>query len=274
MSDFDVDLTTVTHVSVRGTQYAVEKGSFRFGHPTFTMLDENGEPCTYSGSGWHPLSYFFTNENGKKFSGPIDQVTWYVHDTQPPKPKEPEHVLLPVGTRVLVSDWQRDGDNVLRLTNPQPGRISGYDLHKSKYQWQREWEPGLYAERAAWAFVDNRVAVHPDGPQCPPPPKPVTREPTGPRVYVQRRDGRQGWIMEVRESEGTPRQVKVMWLIPGQPVRWIMAKHLELIPEDWVVRCNNGLTGDECGSGENQCELCRQAEDEEGDMIERSMGLR
>lgn len=41
-----------------------------------------------------------------------------------------------------------------------------------------------------------------------------------------------------------------------------------------VERCENGQTRDECESGENQCELCRKAEDEEGDEIERTMGLR
>ena len=45
-------------------------------------------------------------------------------------------------------------------------------------------------------------------------------------------------------------------------------------PADKVERCPNGQTGDECGSGENQCEQCVMADDEEGDEIERSMGLR
>lgn len=89
-------------------------------------------------------------------------------------PPEPKHELLPIGTRVLVSDWEWEdpdpwerGERKLRLKNPQAGRISGYDMHKSKYRWQREWEPGRYAETDSWAFADNRVEVHPDGPDVP-----------------------------------------------------------------------------------------------------------
>ncbi len=83
-------------------------------------------------------------------------------------PPEPRHVLLPVGTRVLVSDWVRDdADGSLRLVNPQAGRISGYDMSRSKYRWESEWEPGRYATFDSWAFADNRVEVHPDGPECP-----------------------------------------------------------------------------------------------------------
>jgi hypothetical protein len=83
---------------------------------------------------------------------------------------EPEHVLLPVGTRVLVSDWEREedmwGDSyTLRLKNPEAGRISGYDMRRTKYRWQKEWEPGRYASCDSWAFADNRVEVHPDGPE-------------------------------------------------------------------------------------------------------------
>jgi hypothetical protein len=83
---------------------------------------------------------------------------------------EPKHVLLPVGTRVLVSDWEREEDKwgdgcTLRLTNPEAGRISGYDMHRTKYRWQKEWEPGRYSSYDSWASVDNRVEVHPDGPE-------------------------------------------------------------------------------------------------------------
>lgn len=88
---------------------------------------------------------------------------------------EPKHELLPVGTRVLVSNWGWEdpdpwstGKRKLRLMNPEPGVIVGYDLHRSKYRWRREWsfEEGRYSSHDQWAFADNRVEVHPDGPEC------------------------------------------------------------------------------------------------------------
>lgn len=84
---------------------------------------------------------------------------------------EPKHKLLPIGTRVLVSDWERDDDDNVRLMNPQAGRISGYDMHRTKYRWQREYSTGNYATHESWAFADNRVEVHPDGPAHPEPQK-------------------------------------------------------------------------------------------------------
>lgn len=84
---------------------------------------------------------------------------------------EPPHELLPVGTRVLVSDWLWDqDDDSIRLQNPKPGRISGYDTHRTKYRWQYEFSPGQYSKADMWAFADNRVEIHPDGPECPPAP--------------------------------------------------------------------------------------------------------
>lgn len=188
-------------------------------------------------------------------------------------PPEPKHVLLDVGTRVLVSEREvRDGWT--RYHNPVAGRISGYDMHRSKYQWQTEFEPGIYAEHSYWAGVNNSVQVHPDGPVCPPPPKPVKREPTGPRIYVQNRDGKQGHVVKFGRKGEDEVAALVQWYAPGvQPV-WRSMDLITVIHPDDVERCPNGQTRDDCGSGENQCELCLADEDDEADEIEESMGLR
>lgn len=275
MDDNRIDLTTVKYVMVRGTQYTVEKGSFHLGRPVFTMLDKDGSHCTYSGSNMHPLSYFFTLEsNGRQVSGPFEQVTAYYHDTQPPEPKpeEPEHELLPVGTRVLVSDWMCDGDEI-RHTNPVASRISGYDMYRTKYRWQREYEHGIYASRDSWAVADNRVIVHPDGPECPPAPKPK-QEPADLRLYVRHPRGKDGHVLKIDRKGEHGIAALVQWYTPGTVPVWVTFDRLTVIHPDDVDRCPNGQTRDECEMGENQCELCLQAEDEEGDEIERSMGLR
>lgn len=84
---------------------------------------------------------------------------------------EPKHVLLPVGTRVLVSEPEWD-ENEHRTVwrNPKPGKIVGYDMSRSKYRWRHEYGLWRYASHDSWAFVDNGVVVHPDGPECPPEP--------------------------------------------------------------------------------------------------------
>jgi hypothetical protein len=190
-------------------------------------------------------------------------------------PQEPEHELLPVGTRVLVSDWQRDDDGVLRLMNPEPGKIVGYALGRSKYRWRREWnwEEGRYSEHDQWAFVDNRVQVHPDGPGCQPVPEPVEQEPTGPRIYVQNHHGKQGHVVRFGQKEDGRVCGLVQWYTPGSQPVWRTLDLLTIIAESQVERCPNGQTRDECGSGENQCELCLAAEDAEAEAIEGSMGL-
>lgn len=188
---------------------------------------------------------------------------------------EPKHELLPVGTRVLVSEpvWDDTKQRVV-WDNPEVGRISGYDMHRSKYRWQREYNPGSYASHDSWAFVDNRVVVHPDGPECPPPPQPVKREPTGPVVYFRQRNGRTGHIIEFAKGSTEDTTVLVQIHTPGAGPTWRTMDQIQVIHPSEVVRCPNGQTGDECGSGENQCEACLQDEDEAGDEIERSMGLR
>lgn len=189
-------------------------------------------------------------------------------------PPEPEHVLLGVGTRVLVSGWTLRADGTRCYHQPIAGRIDGYDSFRSKYRWSREYgDTGSYSSTQEWAFVDNSVQVHPDGPKCPPPPQPAKREPTGPRIYVENQRGKQGHVVEVSSMNGIL-MFRVQWYVPGTTPVSKAADTLTIIPESQVDRCPNGQTGDECGSGENQCELCRQAEDEDGDEIERSMGLR
>ena len=107
-----------------------------------------------------------------------------------------------------------------------------------------------------------------------PPPQPVKREPTGPRVYVQLGNGMQGHIVSTHAGSDGTCWVGVYWYAPGRGETSVLMGALTIIAESDVERCENGQTRDECESGENQCELCRQAEDEEGDEIERSMGLR
>ncbi len=188
---------------------------------------------------------------------------------------EPKHVLLPVGTRVLVSERRFHEEDFAR--QPYVAQVVGYNTGKTKYRVQQEdpWTPGAYYESVRWAFADNRVEIHPDGPECPPLPTPPKREPTGPRIYVQDRRGKQGYVVEVYHHEKDDTLwYTVQFFRPGaQPVKK-NADSLTVIAASQVERCPNGQTGDECGSGENQCEPCVQADDEEGDEIERSMGLR
>lgn len=189
---------------------------------------------------------------------------------------EPKHELLPVGTRVLVSEpvWDESEQRIV-WHNPQAGRISGYDMHRSKYRWQVEFEPGRYSSTDQWAFVDNRVIVHPDGPECPPGPEPVKQEPTGPRVYVQHEYGKQGHLASTPQRNGQGAlKVQVHWYAPGTQPVWVLVDRLTVIAAEDVDRCPNGQTRDECGSGENQCDSCLADEDDEADTIERSMGLR
>lgn len=189
---------------------------------------------------------------------------------------EPKHVLLPVGTRVLVSDLvYNEETRKPERENPQAGRISGHAADNHKYRWQYEFEPGIYSDHDRFAFADNRVEVHPDGRACPPHPRTVKREPTGTRVYVQDRRGKQGYLTDVyhHEKDGSL-WYTVQFLRSGaEPVRK-NADSLTIIAESQVERCPNGQTPDDCGSGENQCELCLADEDAEAEAIEESMGLR
>lgn len=99
------------------------------------------------------------------------------------------------------------------------------------------------------------------------------QKPTGPRIYVEHRHGKQGHVVDVSSMNGIL-MFLVQWHVPGTRPLSKAADSVMIIPADHVQRCPNGQTGDECGSGENQCEPCRQAEDAEGDEIEESMGLR
>lgn len=184
-------------------------------------------------------------------------------------PPEPKHVLLDVGTRVLVSDWRMNPEGELRLTNPQAGRISGHAAGGHKYRWQYEFEPGIYSEHEQFAFADNRVEVHPDGPECPSPPQPVKREPTGLRVYVENHHGKQGHVVEVSAMNGAV-MFRVQWYTPGTEPVWKAADTLTVIPADRVERCERGQTRQEC-TEIDPCEPCQQDIDAEGDAIEESM---
>lgn len=201
-----------------------------------------------------------TEEMAEQFSSPR-----HVRLTLRPEPK---HELLPVGTRVLVSERKHFDEDYPQ--QPYVGLVAGYDMHRSKYQIRPEIfsEPGTYFEHVRWAFADNRVERHPE--QNPTPPAP---EPKPLVLYVQRFTGKQGRVLEMGSENGKVR-VKVQWFAPGAEPVWIDLDVLKIIPAEEVDRCPNGQTGDECGSGENRCELCLADEDDEADTIEESMGLR
>lgn len=194
------------------------------------------------------------------------------------KRNEPKHELLPVGTYVLVSPPPTQcADGVERQTlNPYSAVVRGYDIGRTKYRLSPETTPGAFTQGLGhlWEFADNRVQVHPDGPECPLEPKPVKREPTGLRVYVEREDGLQGHIVSAHTSENDTCWVGVYWYAPGRGETSVLADTVKIIPASQVERCPNGQTRDECEMGENQCEPCLQDEDEEAAVIEESMGLR
>lgn len=297
MIDIKVDLRTATAVRIGESWHAIEPGTLTIGRAVFFVPDAGpgDEGAWVSGAGYNPLSFSCTGKDGKRRVGPLSNLTYIVHETPEPctedyrRPEcadghtddceyeepEPPHELLPVGTRVLVSEpvWDENERRIV-WANPEPGKIVGLDAFQTKYRWRREWnwEEGRYSENDQWALADNRVVVHPDGPECSSPPQPVKREPTGPRTYVENRQGKQGHVVEISRREGVLIAL-VQWYSPGAQPVWKHMSTLTVIPADEVERCPNGQTGDECSSGENQCELCLQAEDEEGDMIERSMGL-
>lgn len=185
------------------------------------------------------------------------------------------HERLDVGTRVLVVDSVTYYDHKTEVSgHPRPGKIVGYATNGC-YKIAREWSTGSYSEdHFDYVFMDERVQVHPDGPECPPPPQPVKREPTGPRVYVENQRGKQGYVLEVLHIEKDDSLwYRVQFLVPGVVPVLKRADSLAVIAPSQVERCPNGQTRDECSSGENQCEPCLQAEDEEADAIEESMGL-
>lgn len=189
---------------------------------------------------------------------------------------EPKHVLIDVGTRVLVPD-PHQANCGCGTAQPFVGKIAGYDMSRSKYQINEEvyGRPGEYYRFVKWVFADNRVQVHPDGPASVPSPEPVKQEPTGPRIYVQNHHGQQGHIIAIvpLEGEDDVTQAEVQWYAPGaQPCRERL-NHLQIITADKVERCPSGQTRDECDEGENRCELCLADEDDEAARIERSMNL-
>ncbi len=183
---------------------------------------------------------------------------------------EPKHELLDVGTRVLVSERATkypDG-TIVYDGQPRAAKIVGYDLHHSKYQLNVEEFGGGYYDFVTWAFADNRVQPHPeqDG---------AVAEPTGPRLYVQKFDhSKQGHVVEFAQDPDKGVCAKVQWYTPGTHPVWVSMDLLKVVAPENVDRCENGQTGDNCGSGENQCALCLAAEDDEADAIERGMGLR
>lgn len=189
-------------------------------------------------------------------------------------PPEPKHVLLDVGTRVLVSDPH---DRNCGCNNAQPyvGKIAGYDMGRTKYQINEECygRPGEYYNFVRWAFVDNRVQVHPEGPGYVAAPKAesVKQEPTGPRIYVQGGSGVQGYLVGAETHPERGPRIKVHWLAPGGPEKWASPASVGIITADEVNRCPNGQTGDECTEGENQCERCLADEDAEAEAIEESL---
>lgn len=182
---------------------------------------------------------------------------------------EPPHKLLPVGTRVLVSETATkypDG-RIIYDKQPKVAKIVGYDMGRTKYELNDEKFGGGYYNFSTWAFTDNRVQPHPeqDG---------AVTEPTGPRIYVQDVRGRQGYVVDTGkvDDEGGVRLL-VQWFRPGARPVWKPVEALNIITADDVERCPNGQTRDECASGENQCERCLADEDAEAEAIEGSMNV-
>lgn len=182
---------------------------------------------------------------------------------------EPKHELLPIGTRVLVSEKATkflDG-RIVYDKQPKVAKIVGYDTFNSKYQLNGEKIGGGYYDFVTWAFADNRVQPHPEQDTA-------VAEPTGPRMYVRNLRGKQGHIGDgMRIGQGDQREAHVQWHVPGAQPMWVHMDLLRFITPAEVDRCPHGQTGDECGEGENQCELCLADEDAEAEAIEESMGL-
>jgi hypothetical protein len=182
-------------------------------------------------------------------------------------PPEPKHELLPIGTRVLVSETAtkyKDG-RIEYARQPYAAKIVGYTAGNSKYKLNHEKFGGGYYDFAMYAFADNRVQVHPEQDTA-------VAEPTGPRVYVQNHHGKQGHVVEFR-NEKDKLCVLVQWHAPGTEPVWRSLGTLTIIAPEEVERCENGQTRQECTTSD-LCELCQQDDDAEGDEIEESMGLR
>jgi hypothetical protein len=182
-------------------------------------------------------------------------------------PPEPKHELLPVGMRVLVSDTatKHPDGRVEYARQPYAAKIVGYAANDTKYQLNHEKPGGGYYDFVMYAFADNRVQPHPEQDTA-------VAEPTGPRVYVQNHHGKQGHVVEFRQNEGRLR-VLVQWYSMGARPVWHTHDNLTIIASEDVERCPSGQTRDECGSGENQCELCLADEDNEAEAIEGSMNV-
>lgn len=184
------------------------------------------------------------------------------------------HEKLPEGTRVLVNDRMTRYEHKVELDGqPWAGKITGYARNSGCYLVAREWEAGRYSDRADHIYMDERVRVHPEGPQCPVPEEPVKREPTGPRVFVQNLRGKQGYLLDMERQADETVVAHVQWFSAGARPVWIDMSVLKIIPPGDVQRCPKGQTADECGSGENQCELCLADEDTVAEAIEGSMGV-
>lgn len=80
------------------------------------------------------------------------------------------HERLPVGTRVLVfgSMTKREGGRIDFEGEPWAGKILGHSPNGT-YKIAREFGRDHYGEKyPEYVFMDERVSVHPEGPECPP----------------------------------------------------------------------------------------------------------
>lgn len=83
---------------------------------------------------------------------------------------EPPHVLLPVGTRVLIDPIMIKDVHAGTVTydgEPFAAKITGYAAGRCKYTVNKELWAGHYIDYDSYIFVDNRVKIHPEGPECP-----------------------------------------------------------------------------------------------------------
>lgn len=84
MTDIPVDLRTVTRVRIGNQWTDIKPGTFRVGYPYFFVPGNgiDGKGAWTSGSGYHPLSYFFTDHHGAQHTGLYEHIQQSQYDTK------------------------------------------------------------------------------------------------------------------------------------------------------------------------------------------------
>lgn len=83
MPSIPVDLRTVTRVRIGNQWTDVQPGTFTVGEPWFFIPGNSidGEGAWTSGPGYHPLSYFFTDLDGHRYTGTYGHIQQLQHST-------------------------------------------------------------------------------------------------------------------------------------------------------------------------------------------------